>query len=200
MKYSKYVSKYLISFAFCALLGCQASDYSNPVAQPPAAPPVSEKPVFENVAEGAINGRAWKFTEGKASLFKRNGKIYLEIKLWNQTYAKPCEQLVGSIYQVRAYSENKVGLDKLDPSDPFSLIPTIIFSDLTEGGNYRNNMVASRGLIQVTSLNNGRVIGSIQGAFTSGGVSRTDVMGTFDVPFCQPLFSTQSTEPLSGSN
>ncbi len=192
MKYSKYVAKCLISFAFCSLLACQASDYSNPVAQPPVPPPTSEKPVFENVAEGAVNGRAWKFAEGRASLFKRNGKIYLEIKLWNQSYPDPCNQYFGSTFQIRLYSENKVGVGNIDPSDPFNLIPTIIFSDLTESANYRNNMVASKGAIRVDSIKNGRVTGSVQGNFSAGNVGRTEVAGNFDVPFCASSHGTMS--------
>ncbi|MDG0814843.1 hypothetical protein [Bdellovibrio svalbardensis] len=194
MKYSKCVAKCLILFAFYSLLACQASDYSNPAAQPPVPPPPAEKPVFDNIAEGSVNGRAWKLVDGRASVFKRNGKRYLEIKLWNQSYAAPCEQHFGSTFQIRLYSENKVSTGKIDPGDPFSLIPAIIFSDLTESSNYRNNMVASKGEIRVTSIKNGRVKGSVQGDFKAENTGRTEVGGNFDVPFCE-----SSSAPMNGS-
>ncbi|QDK36185.1 hypothetical protein [Bdellovibrio sp. NC01] len=185
MKYSKCVSKYLIFFAFCSLLACSSSDYSNPAPAAPDNNSAAQKPVYNNIAEGLVNGRSWKFVSGKASLFKRNGKFYLEVKLWNEVYSDPCNQYFGSTYQIRLYAENKVGEGKIDPGDPFNLIPTIIFSDLTSSGDYRNNMVASEGVIHVQSMANGRVVGAVQGNFRSSSVGRTEVIGNFDVPFCE---------------
>lgn len=187
MKYSKHVFKCLISFAFFPMLiACSASDYHNsvPNEQKPADP-VAEKPIFQNTAEGAINGRAWSFASGAASLFKRNGKYYLEIKLWNQIFNNPCEVLSGSTYQIRLYADNFVNQAKIDPADPFTLIPTIIFSDMSDYSPYRNNMVASSGLIQINSLANGRVVGAVSGSFSAAGTGRTEVAGNFDVPLCR---------------
>jgi len=160
---------------------CQNSGHSN--AAPTPEPTPVEKPIFHHVAEGSINGRTWQFAAGAASLFKRNNQYYLEIRLWNQTYSNPCDQIVGSTLQTRVYVENREGLGKIDPTDPFSLIPTIIFSDLTDT-SYRNNMIASEGFIQIDRIANGRVVGSIQGDFNSSGVGKTEVDGNFDVPFC----------------
>lgn len=186
MKYSKCVSKCLISLLFWPLLvACSASNYSNKVSDQGAVPPVASKPIYSNDADGAINGRAWKFATGKAFLFKRNGQSYLQVNLWNQDIANPCGEYFGSTFQVRLYTQNQVGSISIDPSDPFNLIPTLIFSDLTQAGSSRNNMVANEGTITIDSIANGHIKGSVSGKFQAGNVNRTEISGNFDVPFCQ---------------
>ena len=146
---------------------------------------MASKPIYSNDADGAINGRAWKFATGKAFLFKRNGQSYLQVNLWNQDIANPCGEYFGSTFQVRLYTQNQVGSISIDPSDPFNLIPTLIFSDLTQAGSSRNNMVASEGTITIDSIANGHIKGSVSGKFQAGNVNRTEISGNFDVPFCQ---------------
>ncbi|MBO9666589.1 MAG: hypothetical protein J7501_07210 [Bdellovibrio sp.] len=146
-----------------------------------------EKPGYHHSAEGFIGGRAWRYVQGKATPFRRNNKNYLEVRLWNQDYNSPCTEPMGSAYQVRIYVSYSEGSWKIDPLDPFSLIPTIIFSDYTTGVNSRSNLIADIGLITVSSLKHGRLVGSVVGQFTdSNNVGRTEVKGDFEVPVCAP--------------
>lgn len=185
MKYSMRDLKALLFSIFLTLPACQSADYTNATPDTSVQPQAPEKPTPETVAEGAINGRAWKFSSGVASVFKRKGKLYLELKLWNQSYSNPCKEPSGSNYQVRLYSENVVGSAVIDPQNPFATAPVIVFSDFTERPSYLNNMVASKGLIRVESLNDGRVVGFLDGGFNTGEVGRTEISGKFDVPLCR---------------
>jgi hypothetical protein len=179
------LGKYLILFNFCLLVSCNSSDFSNPA---PAAPPTDSTqkiPDYEVTAEGSINGRAWKFASGAASFIRRNNKDYLEIRLWNQPYRAPCEEIAGSSFKVRLLTQNKVGVGRIDPNEPFSLAPTIMFSDMTENASYRNNMIANSGEIRVNEMTNDKIKGSVVGAFIAENVGRTDVLGKFEVPICK---------------
>lgn len=164
------------------LAGCQNSDYSNALKEEQVSSTNPNLPNYERATEGSINGRAWQFISGAATTLRRNNKTYLEIKLWNQSYGNPCSELLGSPVKIHLYTENKPSIGKIDPNDPFSLIPTIMFSDLIDTATYRNNMVANNGIINVSKIVNGKVIGSVSGSFNSENVGRTEVAGRFEAP------------------
>ena len=165
-------------------MACSASDYSNPAPGDNHEQEDPQKPSYGSVVEGTIDGSAWKFAQGRASVFTRNGHKYLDIRLWNQSFANPCTEKVGSPYQARTYVDLGTGVSTIDPSDPFTLIPTIIFSNLTDRSSYRNNMVADSGRIDITSVDAVKVKGGIEGRFSSWRVGTTDFAGNFEVPFC----------------
>lgn len=178
------ITRYFIT-TFCALtfLSCHSSDYANVSLALPTNSSASI-PIYAKPAEGFINGRAWQFASGSSSLFERNGKTFLEIKLWDQSFADPCSELIGSPYKVRLFTLYKVELEKVDSSDPFNLIPTILFSDNIDTASFRNNMMANNGLIHIANINNARIVGAVEGSFISEITGRTEISGNFDVPFC----------------
>ena len=184
MNYSRIVIHSIFATSLF-LAGCQNSDYSNTIKEEQASSANPGLPIYERAAEGSINGRAWQFVSGAATTLRRNNKTYLEIKLWNQVYSNPCSELIGSPVKVHLYTENKASIGKIDPNDPFSLIPTIMFSDMIDTATYRNNMIANHGIINVSKIANGKVEGSVSGSFNSENVGRTEVAGKFEVPLCE---------------
>jgi hypothetical protein len=187
MKCSNNFVKWLICLLFCGLTSCSPGGSSNADSPGNNNQGSEEKPGTNHAAEGFINGRAWRYVQGKATPFRRNNKNYLEVRLWNYEYSSPCSEPTGSTYQVRMYVSYSEGSWKIDPLDPFSLIPTIIFSDYTSGLHSRSNLIADIGVITVSSIKKGRIVGSMEGLFTdTDHVERTEVKGDFDVPVCAP--------------
>lgn len=189
MNISNCFAKWLISFLVVGLVACANQENTTP-ASPNNNQGHDDTPDVVEYARGSIKGRNWSYVQGRAVVFKRNRKDYLEIRLWNEKYENPCSVPVGSIYQVRMYALNTKGSWKIDPLDPFSLVPTIIFSDYTNGGNARGNLIADQGEIALSSISGGIVSGFVQGRFTSNEVGVTQVFGRFQVPLCTPLFGS----------
>ncbi|UYL10459.1 hypothetical protein B9G69_007685 [Bdellovibrio sp. SKB1291214] len=188
MNISNCFAKWLVSFLVVGLGACANQESTSPVS--PNHNQNDDTTEVVEYARGSIKGLAWNYVQGRAVIFKRNRKDYLEIRLWNEKYENPCSVPVGSILQVRMYALNTQGYWKIDPLDPFSLIPTIIFSDYTASGNTRGNLIADQGEISLTSIRNGVVTGSVRGQFTSSHVGATQVSGHFQVPLCTPLFGS----------
>ncbi|MNJ93536.1 hypothetical protein D3C87_112180 [compost metagenome] len=180
MEYSKVFVKGLISFLFLASLGCQKSGSGADDGSPrdpwskPDGPP----------AEGAINGRAWKFAQGKISTLQHRGKTVLIISLWNETFPDPCSESRGSSFQARLQVLEEEGSWPIDKNDPFKNYPLLIFSDLTSELRANHNMVANSGKITIKKIEKTWVSGQITGVFPGAGVGRTEISGSFIVPFC----------------
>ncbi|WP_413559296.1 hypothetical protein [Bdellovibrio sp. HCB209] len=192
-RYMSYVNtfvKVLICLGVVGLSACADSGSSSTPA-PDSNQGVPENPDIVEYARGAINGRDWKYVNGRAVPFRRNNKTYLEIRLWNELYDNPCLEPVGSVYQVRIYALFEKGSWKIDPKDPFTLIPTIIFSDYSRPSNSRQNLIADQGVIALRAIQSDVLTGVVQGRFTTGKqVGATHVYGRFSVPLCTPLFGS----------
>lgn len=178
------VSNYFILFIFLTLASCQSSDYSNPVRDGQSTASTPSIPIFNKVAEGFINGRTWQFLSGSARVIIRNSKTYLEIMLWNENFSSPCNEKWGSPSNVHIFTELNVGFTKIDSKDPLNLIPTIMFSEISENIDLRGNIIANNGFINISSLTDNKVEGSMAGSFLSDEVAKTEVFGQFSVPFC----------------
>ncbi|WP_413585940.1 hypothetical protein [Bdellovibrio sp. HCB274] len=179
--------KILIVFAVLVFAACAENHKETGVEVP--APPI-ENPEIIEFAHGAIKGRQWKYLQGRANIFKRNNKTFLEVRLWNERYKDPCGVAVGSKYQVRMYVPFDRGSWRIDPLDPFSLVPTIIFSDYSANSGGKVNLIADEGAVSINTLEKGGVMGVIQGRFTSEDVERTQAYGRFSVPLCAALFGS----------
>ncbi|WP_413576509.1 hypothetical protein ACLVWU_00540 [Bdellovibrio sp. HCB290] len=184
---SNVLRKFLIVFAVLGFAACaenhEDSGFEGPV------PPIDNPEIIE-YAQGAIKGRQWKYLQGRANIFKRNNKSFLEIRLWDERFDNPCAVAVGSKYQVRMYVPFDKGSWRIDPLDPFSLIPTIIFSDYSAGGKSKVNLIADEGAASVNILEKGGVSGVVRARFNSEEVERTQVYGRFSVPLCTTLFGS----------
>jgi hypothetical protein len=189
MSISNSFAKWLLGFLVVGLVACANQDNSAPLS-PNINQGNDDVPDVVEYARGSIKGRDWNYVQGRAVIFKRNRKEYLEVRLWNEKYDNPCSVAVGSILQVRMYALNTRGSWRIDPLDPFSLIPTIIFSDYTNSGNARGNLIADQGQVALNSITSNMVTGFVQGRFTSNEVGSTQVTGYFKVPLCTPLFGS----------
>ncbi|MEK2689523.1 hypothetical protein [Bdellovibrio sp. GT3] len=141
-------------------------------------------------AQGMIKGRQWKYLQGRASIFKRNNKDFLEIRLWNDRFDNPCSVALGSKVQVRMYVPLSRGSWRIDPNDPFSLIPTLIFSDYGVSNNSKVNLIADEGMASVNLLDNNNVAGVVSAQFKPKDEGRTKVYGKFNVPFCTTFYGS----------
>src|SRR5690606_6135694 len=113
---------------FLAVTSCQktSSENSKGDNDPWNKPGLSDTPV-----EGFINGRAWKFSSGKAISFRHRDKDVLIISLWSGERSDPCNEVKGSDFQTRIQVLAEVNRWELDSQDPFKNYPLLIFSDLT---------------------------------------------------------------------
>lgn len=181
MNCSKLLFKGLILFPFLLSLSC--SESGSKKAQAPNGDLPQEKPNSRTV-EGAINGRAWSLAQGRAQIVHRGHRKILMISLWNEVFPAPCMELVGSTLQARIGAAPKVGEGKIDPKDPFRAYPSIIFSDYAAEYRPHQNMIASEGQITIDQIGGDTVRGHITGTFPSAATGRTELSGSFEVPFC----------------
>ncbi len=179
----------LLSLLIVGLAACADQGSSSPTAPENNNQNNPDNPDVIEYARGSIKGRAWNYIQGRAVVFKRNNKNFLEIRLWNERYDNPCSVAVGTTTQVRMYAPYSLGTWRIDPLDPFSLIPTVIFSDYSN--NARGNIIADQGAISVNVLKNELVSGVVQGRFTPTDVGATHIYGRFAVPLCTPLFGSE---------
>ena len=182
MKYAKDSALFL--FLICGLLGCENSTFQQPEKKKAGNSPSEETPV-PSLAQGYVNGSAWQFVSGRATAFSRSGADYLEIDLWNKSFSNPCDETAGSEFQLRVYIENRTGVSKIDSTDSFSLVPTIIFADRRVQDRFQNNMVADNGVIQISAIDNANINGSVSASFNAIGAEKTSISGNFNVVFCR---------------
>jgi hypothetical protein len=183
-------AKWLMSLMVVGLAACADQGSSSPTTPEINIPNNPDNPDVIEYARGSIKGRDWNYVQGRAVIFKRNNKNFLEIRLWNERFDNPCAVAVGTTTQVRMYAPLAQGTWRIDPLDPFSLIPTVIFSDYSAGTNARGNIIADQGAISVNVLKNDLVSGVVQGRFTPNDVGATHIYGRFSVPLCTPLFGS----------
>jgi hypothetical protein len=166
------------------IAACQKSGSSGSGEEASSVPPFDGKPISDQTAQGIVNGHQWTFMQGRALVVTRGSATFLEIRLWDDAYANPCKEPIGSDFQIRATAPSTPGYWQVS-SDPFSYYPSIIFSDLTEFMRPTNNMVANVGKIQILTIGPGTVSGRIQGSFSGlPGASASEVIGSFEVPYC----------------
>lgn len=181
MKYSNVFFKGFILLLFLMSFGCQKSS-SDDFAS--GKDPWNKPDVEGTPLQGFINGRAWKFTQGKATTLKHRGKDILVISLWSGNYRDPCEEVRGSDFQARIQVVSEVDSWDIDNQDPFKNYPLLIFSDLTSEIQAHHNLVASAGQIQITKIQKDLVVGKVQGSFSGSPGGKTEILGAFAVPFC----------------
>ncbi|QLY25583.1 hypothetical protein HW988_00565 [Bdellovibrio sp. KM01] len=186
----KFFAKWLLSLLVIGLVACADQGSSSSVIPDNQNQNNGDSPDIIEYARGSIKGRDWKYVQGRAVIFKRNNKNFLEIRLWNERFDNPCAVAVGTNTQVRMYAPYSQGTWRIDPLDPFSLIPTVIFSDYSAGSHARGNLIADQGAISVNTINKDMVSGVVQGRFTPSDVGATHIYGRFSVPLCTPLFGS----------
>lgn len=177
----RFFSSIFVSVCLVSILACAKKETKTVNSE--GSPP--DQKVELGPIKGWINGRDWKARSGRAYLRQDAFRKYLVIDLWDQELADPCLRPIGSNLAIQLKTLFQIGSWEIG-SDSLRSFPVFIFRDLDEPiFNSRHNIIADTGFIGIDRIDT-QVVGRAGGIFTEYLVPRTEVSGTFEVPFCGP--------------
>jgi len=131
---------------------------------------------FAGPVTGTINGKAFTFVAGSASIQGND----VHVNLWTAAQANACDGFSTSTLNARAIFPAKVGTYPV-VNGSFSE-NVMIFGDNTTPGDPSNNIMADHGTFEVTAISDTALTGTISGGL---GFMNTEVSGEFSVPLCK---------------
>lgn len=159
-------------FTIVSLLITLSACSDGRIGGPDTPPPPVDEGVQAGPASGTFFGTPWSFTQGRAEFRNSGGAQMYLIRLWEETFADPCDQFNIPSRSMLFLIPTTVGTYKLNNNR------TVTFTG--RGTNH----IATEGLYKLVNVLPDPAPGLINGALKVEFDAENIVNGTFEVPLC----------------